>query len=150
MSCKDYSRRQFLQTFGGTEEPQAPMYGPGQNFNVSVIGIVFLDAQSNQVNLSGNQTVPVHTSFVMKFSGLINVASVAAAISFIDLNNIPIAFITSSDQNAQYSTIVTLTPTADLLHNTNYALSIDNTATDSYGNKLIINANASATFKTVT
>jgi hypothetical protein len=168
MNSKDYSRREFLMTFavlstapllanmlsgcgigGGGDGPGPVSYGPAPNPEVIVNGIVFLDAQSNQVNLSGNQTVPVHTSFIIQFSGLINVASVPAATTFIDSNNNPVAFTTSSGQSAQYSISVTITPTADLLPNSNYTLSIGDTATDSYGDKLIVDANASAAFKTM-
>lgn len=165
MNSKDYSRREFLWAFaslstapllanmlsgcGGADnvEPIA-LYGPAPSPGVIVNGIVFLDAQSNQVNLSGSQTVPVHTSFIIQFSGPMNVASVATATTFVDSNNNPVAFTTSSDQNAQYSMSVTITPTVDLVHNTNYTLSIGNTATDAYGNKLIVNASSSAAFKT--
>lgn len=173
MNSKDYSRRDFLRTFAalsaapllagvlsgcgraGTEQVNqvehgtVALYGPSPT-GVMVNGMVFLDAQSNQVQLSGNQAVPVHTSFVIQFGGLMNVASIAAAITFVDSSNNPVAFAASADQNAQYSVNITVTPTADLLPNTNYTLSINDTATDSYGNKLVINANASAPFRTAT
>ena len=74
--------------------------------------------------------------------------SVAAATTLINSNNNPVAFATSSVQNAQYSMNVTITPTADLLPNTNYTLSVGDTATDSYGDKLIVDANTSAAFMT--
>jgi len=159
----DYSRREFLRTFAALSA--APMlasmlsgcgrensgiktlYGPAPAM-VAVNGMVFLDAQSNQVNLSGDQAVPVNASFIIQFSGLINVASVASATAFTDSHNDPVAFLASSDQNAQYSMNVTITPSAALAQNTNYALSVGDTATDYYGRNLVITANASASFKT--
>ncbi|HYA89011.1 MAG TPA: Ig-like domain-containing protein [Nitrospirota bacterium] len=163
MDDNDYSRREFLRAFAalsaapllasmlsgcGRENRGSPaMYGPAPAA-VTVNGMVFLDAQSNQVNLSGAENVPVNASFVIQFSGLINVASVAAATTFLDSNNNHVAFLASSDQNAPYSMDVTITPTAALAQNTNYTVSVGDTATDYYGENLVLTANASASFRT--
>lgn len=77
-----------------------------------------------------------------------NVASVAMAITFIDSNNNSVTFVTSSAY-VLYSIYVTITPTADLLPDTNYVLNVGDTAMDLYGNKLIVNANAPAAFRTL-
>lgn len=168
MNKKDYSRRDFLRTFaalssapllvnmllgcGTTSEPTSrAVYGPVQAvYGPSPVGVtvgrmVFLDAQSNQVTLAGNQSVPVHTSFVIQFSVPMNVTSVAAAITFTDANNSSVAFGTSWDQ---YDVNVTITPSADLALNTNYILSVNDTATDANNIRLTENANSSAAFKT--
>jgi len=138
----------MLSGCGGNEQYAQALYGPPNvPGSVTVNGMAFLDSQSNIINLSGNQTVPVHTSFIIEFNVPMNVAAVATAITFIDSNNSPVAFVISSDY-VPYSINFTITPTADLEQNTNYTLSIGDTATDSYGNKLIVNANASAAFKT--
>lgn len=107
--------------------------------------MIFLDAQSNQVTLSGNKSVPVHTSFIIQFSSPMNVTSVAAAIIFTDANNSPVAFNTSWDQ---FDANVTITPKADLVPDTNYTLSVNDTAADSNGTRLTVDANASAAFTT--
>jgi len=106
----------------------------------------FLDAQNNKINLwINNQAVPVHTSFVIQFGDSMNVASVAAAITFINSNNNPVAFALSSDQNAPCSVNVNITPTADLLPNTNYILSVNDTAVDCSGTKHIVKTSAAFT-----
>jgi len=159
MDKKDYSRRDFLKTFAvlstapllaatlqscGEAYPGA-LYGPGPVGLVIVSMMDYLDAQSNRVVLWGNQSVPVHTSFLIQFSGPMNAASVATAIVFTDSNNSPVAFGTSWDQ---YNVNVTITPSADLAHNTNYTLAVNDTATDSNGTRLTVNANSTAAFKT--
>jgi hypothetical protein len=159
MDKKGYSRRDFLKTFAalstapllaaslqscGSEAYPGALYGPGPA-GVTVGRMVFLDAQSNQVQLAGNQSVPVHTSFLIQFSGPMNAASVATAIVFTDSNNSPVAYGTSWDQ---YNVDVTITPSADLAHNTNYTLAVNDTATDSNGSRLTVNANSTAAFKT--
>lgn len=157
MDREDCSRREFLRTFAALSTAPViasvlstcAVYGANPPGEVTVNGMVFLDAQSNQVVLSGSQAVPVHASFVIQFNVTMNVASIAAAVTFLDSNNNPVAFAVSSDQNAAYSMNVTITPTADLVHNTNYMLSVNDTAADSYGTRLTVNANASAAFKTV-
>jgi hypothetical protein len=159
---KDYSRREFLRTFAalssapllvnilgcGSDSTSGggnyALYGPNP-VGVTVVRMIFLDDQTNQVALSGNQSVPVHTSFLIQFSGPMNVATVAAAITFADSNNSPVAFGTSWDQ---YDVNLTITPTADLVPNVNYTLAVDDNATDSNGTRLTVNANASASFKT--
>lgn len=171
MNSKEYSRREFLRTFAalsttpllvtmlsgcGESDPSGvALYGPGPVAaygpyppGITVSSMVFLDAQSNQVALSGNQSVPVHTSFILQFSTPMDVASVVAAIAFIDSNNNPVGFALSPGQTDQYSILVTIAPAADLLPNANYTLSVKDTAMDSSGNKLIVNTNASAAFKT--
>jgi Bacterial Ig-like domain len=120
------------------------MCGPGP-VGVTVGRMVFLDAQANQVTLSGNQSVPVHTSILIQFSSPMNAASVAAAITFIDSNNFPVA---SGTSWYQYDVYATITPSADLAHNTDYTLAVNASATDSNGTRLTVNANASASFKT--
>jgi Bacterial Ig-like domain len=166
---KDYSRREFLRTFAalstapllvnilgcgsdsGSGGGNYALYGPspvayGPNpVGVTVVRMIFLDDQTNQVALSGNQSVPVHTSFLIQFRGPMNVATVAAAITFADSNNSSVAFGTSWDQ---YDVNLTITPTADLVPNVNYTLAVDDNATDSNGTRLTVNANASASFKT--
>jgi Bacterial Ig-like domain len=168
MNKKDYSRRDFLRTFAalssapllvsmlagcGTSDatpgavygPVQAVYGPYPPGVVFVSIMVFLDAQSSWVTLSGNRNVPVHTSFVIHFSGPMNVASVAAAIAFTDANNSPVAFGTSWDQ---YDVNVTITPSADLAQSTDYILSVNDTAIDANNTRLTVNANSTAAFKT--
>lgn len=167
MNKKEYSRRDFLRTFaalssapllagmltgcGTSDATTAALYGPPQvaygpyPAGVTVNGMVFLDAQSSWVTLSGNQDVPVRTSFVIQFSSPMNVTSVAAAITFTDANNSSVAFGASWDQ---YDVKVTITPSADLAPNTNYSLSVNGTAVDGNNTSLTVNANSTAAFKT--
>lgn len=163
MNNNEYSRRDFLKAFAalstapllvnmlsgcGSDAYPGAAYGPGPVGLVVVSMMDYLD-QSNRVVLWGNQNVQVHTAFGIYFNNvLMNVATVEAAITFTDANSNPVAFTTSADQNAQYSTKVVVTPTADLAHNTNYILSVNDTATDSNGTRLMVNVNASASFKT--
>jgi Bacterial Ig-like domain len=162
MNSKEYSRSEFLRTFavlssapllasmlagcGSSESLPPNLYGPGP-VNVTVGRMVFLDAQSNQVALSENQSVPVHTSILIQFSGPMNAASVVAAITFANTNNAPVAFGTNWDQ---YDVNATITPSADLAPGTNYTLAVSGSATDSNGRGLTVNANSSASFKTAT
>lgn len=163
MDRKNYSRRDFLKTFaalsaapllanmiGGcgstSSEPLNQVaYGPNPSSPVYVNGMFFLDAQSNQMTLSGNQNVPVHTSFVIQFNDPMNVTSATAAITFIDANSNPVSYGTSWDY---YGMIATISPSADLAHAACYTLSVKDTATNLSGTRLTVNANASAAFKT--
>ncbi len=158
-----YSRRAFLQKFAALSvapllagllpscsSPRETMaaYGPPPAGSTTVTGIFFLDAQTNQVSLSGSSAVPVHTQFVINFSDDMNMDSVAAAISFVDAaqNEIPCAKIWDTT-NAQQRTI-SVTPDSDLAHTATYTLSVKQWALDSSGYTLSATADATAHFTT--
>jgi hypothetical protein len=109
----------------------------------------YVDAQSNNIPLQGNQNVPVHTQFVINFSGYMLMSSVAGAINFTDSGNNGIACTKTWDTtNSQNSTIKVI-PDSDLLHNESYTLSVGPSAMDSNGRYLNVTADATAHFKTV-
>ncbi len=159
MRTENYSRREFLKTFAlissapllvnvlaACSDPVAgAAYGPPPYTQVSVTGIYFLDAQSHTVKLADNQNVPAHTSFTIQFNTAMNMDSVLTAITFVDSGNTPVAFAAL----AQDERTMGLTPSADLAHNSTYTLSVNNNAVDASGNsRLLVDANATATFKT--
>jgi hypothetical protein len=160
---KDYTRREFLRTFAalssaslllsvsmgcGNEPFVGGMYGPPPVGSTVVSGIYYVDAQSNNILLQGNQNVPVHTQFVINFSAAMLMSSVAGTINFIDSGNNSIACTKTWDTtNSQNSTIKVI-PDSDLLHNESYKLSVGPSAMDSNGRYLNVTADATAYFKT--
>lgn len=121
--------------------------GLPRNALPSLIGIYFYDGDMNLVELRGNQTVPVHTRFVLVFSTDMNTdlhfGSYRTGITFEDSNSNPVGF-TLGWGDAR---TLKLALNADLSINTDYILTVDR-AEDKLGNPLNDYADASATFRT--
>jgi hypothetical protein len=152
MLKNDCSRREFLKKFamvsGGALVLSATAmacYGPMPRENAlpSVIGMYCLDAQPNKVLLSGNQNVPVHTTFVIDFSTEMNV-SVPATVLFVDAADNPVA----CDKAWNGDLSLNVTPQADLAYNAGYTLTIQD-AEDRRGNRLSTDSASTSSFKTV-
>lgn len=167
---KEYSRRELLVRFamlsssslllgmtgcGGSSGPDlramygpAPLYGPvavpmyGAPFVPVVNHMSFLDSKSVKIKLS-SQSVPVHTSLTINFNVDFN-TSAPATVTFTDAsgNAVP------NTQAWENSRTLSVTPSADLAHDTTYTLSIDE-VTDSGGVRQNTKGAIVATFKTV-
>jgi hypothetical protein len=155
MRQDDCSRRVFLKKFALLSAGSLMLgataiacYGPGSLNNSpspspAVSGMFFLDPASNPIPLQNNQSVPVHTRFTIEFSVQMNTA-VAAAVAFADNNDVPVPFDKAWDNDFTVSVV----PSSNLLFNTQYRLRVLN-AESKQGGKLIPDANAEATFRTV-
>jgi Big-like domain-containing protein len=158
MDGNEYSRREFLRRFAvlssaslivlnsGCSEPIGQdMYGPppANLVHPEVTAIYFTDSQSNKIFLQNNQSVPVQVVCRIDFSKSMNTAA-PVTISFADSagNIAPI-----SQSWANDLTLV-ITPISQLLFNTTYTLSVGNDAEDAFGNRIILTADATVTFKT--
>lgn len=159
MMNDDCSRRDFLKKFAllsaGTlmlsatslacyGPPGGALYGPGAVITLRVNGMFFVDAQSNHVSLYGNQSVPIHTQFLIEFSQTMD-KSAPTTLSLTDSNNSPVA--DSKTWGNDYT--VHVTPNSDLMHSADYTLRVGNDTVDINGNKLEITDTATAVFKTV-
>jgi Big-like domain-containing protein len=161
MDGNEYSRREFLRTFavlstaslvvglnaGCSESRSTPaLYGPPPpNYtHPEVISIYFIDSQSNRILLQNNQTVPIQVVCHIEFSKSMNTA-VPVTISFADSagNTVPIS------KSWQNDLTLVVTPVSQLLLNTTYTLSAGSDAEDTFGNKISLTADATASFKTV-
>ncbi len=109
----------------------------------TVIGIYFSDANMQQVDLRGNQAVPVHTQFTVVYSRDMEKTWPAPAITFADSQNNAVAFTRSW---ADARTLI-ITPDADLALSTEYIIRIHD-AEDTDSNPLNPYADQSAEFRT--
>jgi hypothetical protein len=149
-----YSRREFLKVAllsGGAlmigASTVACSSEPPRTALPSLIGIYFLDADMNRIELRGNQNVPVRTQFVFVFSADMNtdlhMTSYRTRVTFVDSNENAVSF-SMGWTNAR---TLSLTPSADLAFNTDYTITVYQ-AEDSAGNPLNDYADQSAAFRT--
>ena len=150
MKQDDCSRRAFLKKFAvlsaGTLVLGATTmacYGPGVAPVRASMDMYFLDGSLKLTPLRNNQNVPVHTTFTIYFFYQMNTA-VAATLTFVDQNAVPVTF----DQAWDSDRILSVVPTSDLSLNTGYTLNLLD-AEAKTGGKINFDGNADATFKTV-
>ncbi len=148
------SRRAFLKRFAlvsaGTVAtlsaatlgcPGIGVYGPAPAPSGPMIkGIYFLDPQSQKIALDNSQSVPVNAAFVVDFNYLM---SNPTTVSLTDYQNYPVDFETKWNDTFTLS----VTPTSNLLFNTEYRLIVDAEQKSADPNSTIL-ANNTATFKT--
>jgi hypothetical protein len=168
MGGNAYSRREFLRTFamlssvsllvglnggcGSSTPSPAPVYGPVAVYGPppinltrpAVTAIYFSDSQSNKILLQNNQNVPVQVVIRIDFSKSMNTTA-PVTISFADSAG---SIVPVSKSWANDLTLV-VTPISQLNINTTYTLSTGDDAQDTFGNKIILTIDATATFKTV-
>lgn len=163
MDANEYSRREFLRKFamlssasllvglnGGCgssgSQDNRVLYGPlPAEFERPVVNSIYLtDSQSNRIPLQNNVNVPVQVVCLIDFSKSMNTTA-PAAISFSDAagNSVPVSTAWAND-----STLV-ITPVSQLSFGTTYTLSLGNDAEDIFGNRIVLTADAGATFTTV-
>jgi hypothetical protein len=160
MTDDDYTRREFLKKFAllsaGTVlsatflacRPEA-VYGPGPVAPCRVSGMHFVDAQSNQVPLNGNQSVPVHTQFLIEFSTTMS-RSAPTTTTLTDSNSSPVAHSKTWDNGVSPypNHAIIVVPSSDLANNMEYTLRVGNDAYDTSGNRIEITDTATAVFRT--
>ena len=147
----DCSRRVFLRKFALLSAGSLMLgataiacYGPGMGGpSTTVIGMRFLDAASHSAPLQNSQNVPANAKFMIDFSITMNTA-LTAAVAFTDHNDVPVPFDKAWDNDFTVSVV----PSSNLLFNTQYRLRVLD-AENIKGEKLIPDANADATFRTV-
>ena len=147
----DCSRRAFLKKFAllsaGTLVLGATTmacYGPGVPRPVpTVLGMYFLDNVSKLAILQYQQNVPVHTTFTIRFSILMDTTQ-PATITFADLSGASVLF----DQLWDSEDILSVAPSSDLLPDTEYRLRVQDVVSKQ-GEKITLGGDADATFKTV-
>jgi hypothetical protein len=154
MDGNEYSRREFLKTFAMLSAASlivglnsgCAVYGPPSAGTgpLDVMTIYYLDSLSNTILLRNNQNVPVQVVCRIDFSKTMNTA-VPVTMSFADSagNVVPISQAWANDLT------LVVTPISQLLFNTAYTLSVGNDAEDTFGNKITLTADATASFKTV-
>lgn len=161
----DYSRRQFLKKFAalssasllfginagcGPSSTQDPtpevwaMYGPAPITDPAVSGIYYAVDHTTLLSLDGHQDVPIYCKFVINFTTRMNTAT-PPVVTLVDNGNNAIVLKTPVWETAFSASVM---PSAALLNNSNYILSLTD-ATDETGNMILIDSSASATFKTV-
>ena len=159
MDQNDYSRREFLKRFaalssaslllgmtGCAEYGPSPVaaYGPGPAGDPRVTRIYSIDVNANRVVLADNQSVPIDSAFEIQFSTRMDTTAPLTVVLHDDTNNNAVALdlpVWGNDYSAS------VTPSAVLLNNTAYTLSVTD-ATSAAGKKLVIDSNAAASFKT--
>ncbi len=147
-----YSRRSFLKKFALLSAGSLALgatamacYGPPRTERLTapeVIGMYYLDAQTGNIPLQNNLSVPVNAKFLVLFSEQMNV-NVPAVIVFTDHNNVAV----DNTKTWENGTMLSVSPVSNLQFSTQYTLQVAD-AESAQGFKLVSTSNATAVFTT--